>query len=276
MTKEIMRKIIVLVVLAIMIFPFFWIISSSFKSFKEIMTMDPSVFPKDPTTAHYHSLFSIRNPSKDFPANIMNSIIVGISTGIISIFISVLGAYSLARFPFKGSATFSKMLLVVYVLPGIPLLLPIYDLLARIRLVDTLPGLILVYTAINSPFAVWLLRSFFEAVPIELEEAARVDGASGLRAFYSITLPLCASGIVTAFMFVFVSTWGEYTLAQLIITEGAKKTVPLGLATYMTDQYIEWGPLLAATTLIVVPVLIFFLPLSKYFISGLSAGALKE
>ena len=148
--------------------------------------------------------------------------------------------------------------------------------MARIRLVDTLPGLILVYTAINSPFAVWLLRSFFEAVPIELEEAARVDGASGLRAFYSITLPLCASGIVTAFMFVFVSTWGEYTLAQLIITEGAKKTVPLGLATYMTDQYIEWGPLLAATTLIVVPVLIFFLPLSKYFISGLSAGALKE
>lgn len=276
MTKGLIRKIIVLVVLTIMIFPFFWIISSSFKSFKEIMTMDPSVFPKDPTATHYHSLFSIRIPSKDFPANIINSIIVGISTGIISIFISVLGAYSLARFPFKGSATFSKMLLVVYVLPGIPLLLPIYDLLARIRLVDTLPGLILVYTAINSPFAVWLLRSFFEAVPIELEEAARVDGASGLRAFYSITLPLCASGIVTAFMFVFVSTWGEYTLAQLIITEGAKKTVPLGLATYMTDQYIEWGPLLAATTLIVVPVLIFFLPLSKYFISGLSAGALKE
>ncbi|POZ91615.1 carbohydrate ABC transporter permease [Petrotoga sp. SL27] len=276
MNKELKRKIIVLLVLAIMLFPFFWIILSSFKSSREIMTMAPSLFPQDPTLAHYQSLFSTRIPSKDFPTNIINSLIVGISTGTISIFISVLGAYSLARFPFKGSATFGKILLVVYVLPGIPLLLPIYALLSNIRLIDTLLGLILVYTAMYSPFSVWLLKSFFEAIPIELEEAARVDGASALRAFYSITLPLCVPGIVTSFMFVFVSTWGEYTLAQLIITEGAKKTVPLGLASYMTDQYIEWGPLVAATTLTVIPVLAVFLPLSKYFISGLSAGALKE
>jgi len=274
--KELVRRIFVIIVLMIMIFPFFWIISSSFKSFTEIMTMRPSLIPRNPTLDHYKFLFTVRIPSKDFPTNILNSLIVGLFSGGIAVSLSVLGAYSLARYPFKGSSVFSKMLLIVYVLPGIPLLLPIYNLLAKIKLVDTLPGLILIYIAINSPFAVWLLRGFFEAVPVELEEAAKVDGASNFRAFFSITIPLCASGIVTAFMFVFISTWGEYTFAQLIITSGWKRTVPLGLATYMTDQYIEWGPLLAATTIVVVPALAFFLPLAKYFISGLSAGALKD
>jgi len=274
--RELVRRLLVIVVLIGMIFPFFWIISSSFKSFTEIMVMKPSLIPQDPTLDHYKFLFTVRIPSKDFPANILNSLIVGLFSGGIAVSLSVLGAYSLARYPFRGSSTFSKMLLVVYVLPGIPLLLPIYSLLAKIKLVDTLPGLILIYVAINSPFAVWLLRGFFEAVPVELEEAAKIDGASNFRAFFSITIPLCAPGIVTAFMFVFVSTWGEYTFAQLIMTSDWKKTVPLGLATYMTDQYIEWGPLLAATTMIVVPALVFFLPLAKYFISGLSTGALKD
>jgi len=133
-----------------------------------------------------------------------------------------------------------------------------------------------VYVAINTPFAVWFLKSFFQAIPVELEEAAKVDGASSFRAFVSITLPMSLPGIVTTFMYVLVTTWGEYSLAQIIITSDWKKTVPLGLATYMTDQYIEWGPLLAATTLVVVPIIMLFLPFTRQFISGLSSGALKD
>jgi len=267
---------VVIIILIVLLFPFFWIINSSFKSFKEIMTMEPSLFPKDFTIKHYQFIFFTRYPSKDFPQNVVNSLIVGILTSTFANFLAVIGAYGLSRYPFPGSNTFSKMLLIIYVLPGIPLLLPIYNLLAKIKLIDNLFGLILIYVAINTPFAVWFLKSFFQAIPIELEEAAKVDGASSFRAFVSVTLPLSFPGIITTFMYVLVTTWGEYSLAQIIITSDWKKTVPLGLATYMTDQYIEWGPLLAATTLVVVPVILLFLPFTKQFISGLSSGALKN
>lgn len=240
------------------------------------MTMEPSLFPREFTLKHYEFIFSTRYPSKDFPQNVLNSLIVGISTSLVSNFLAVIGAYGLSRYPFPGSETFSRMMLIVYVLPGIPLLLPIYGLLAKMKLTDNLFGLMFVYIAINTPFVVWFLKSFFQAIPVELEEAAKVDGASSFRAFVSITLPISLPGIVTTFMYVLVTTWGEYSFAQIIITSDWKKTVPLGLATYMTDQYIEWGPLLAATTLVVIPIILLFLPFTKQFISGLSSGALKD
>jgi len=212
------------------------------------MTLKPSLFPREFTFKHYEFIFFTRYPSKDFPQNVVNSLIVGILASAFANFLAVIGAYGL----------------------------PIYSLLARMRLTDNLIGLILVYVAINTPFAVWFLKSFFQAIPVELEEAAKVDGASSFRAFVSITLPMSLPGIVTTFMYVLVTTWGEYSLAQIIITSDWKKTVPLGLATYMTDQYIEWGPLLAATTLVVVPIIMLFLPFTRQFISGLSSGALKD
>ncbi len=273
---EILRMTVILIVLVFMLFPFVWIVLSSFKSFSEIMSSKPSILPKSPTLEHYKFIFTFRMVSKDFPANIVNSLKVGTSTMILSTVLAIMGGYGLARYDFKGRDFLGKAMLIVYVLPGVPLLLPVYNLLAHIKLVDSLVGLTVVYTALNTPFAVWLLRSFFESVPIELEEAAAIDGASRFQTFAKITLPLSIMGIITAAMFVFVTTWGEYTFAQMIITSDWKKTVPLGLATYMTDQYIEWGPLLAATTVVVIPVLAFFLPLSRFFIKGLSSGALKE
>jgi len=234
------------------------------------MTLKPSLFPREFTFKHYEFIFFTRYPSKDFPQNVVNSLIVGILASAFANFLAVIGAYGLSRYPFPGSDIFSRMLLIIYVLPGIPLLLPIYSLLARMRLTDNLIGLILVYVAINTPFAVWFLKSFFQAIPVELEEAAKVDGASSFRAFVSITLPMSLPGIVTTFMYVLVTTWGEYSLAQIIITSDWKKTVPLGLATYMTDQYIEWGPLLAATTLVVVPIIMLFLPFTRQFMNYMS------
>jgi len=271
-----LRVLAIIIILLILLFPFFWIVVSSFKSFGEIMSSKPTFFPKSPTFEHYKFIFTFRMASKDFPMNILNSLKVCSLTMVISTIIAMMGAYGLARYKFKGRDFLGKAMLIVYVLPGVPLLLPIYSILASLKLVDTLTGLIMIYVSLNTPFAVWLLRSFFEAVPVELEEAAAIDGAGKFQIFTKITLPLSIMGIITAAMFVFVTTWGEYAFAQMIITSDWKKTTPLGLATYMTDQYIEWGPLLAATTVVVIPVLLFFLPLSRFFIKGLVTGALKE
>lgn len=266
----------IIAIILILLFPFFWIVVSSFKSFGEIMSSKPTFFPRSPTFEHYKFIFTFRMASKDFPMNILNTLKVCTITMTISTVIAMMGAYGLARYKFRGRSFLGKAMLIVYVLPGVPLLLPIYSILASLKLVDTLTGLITIYISLNTPFAVWLLRSFFEAIPIELEEAAAIDGAGKFQIFAKITLPLSIMGIITAAMFVFVTTWGEYTFAQMIITSDWKKTAPLGLATYMTDQYIEWGPLLAATTVVVIPVLLFFLPLSRFFIKGLVTGALKE
>ncbi len=279
MRKRLMKVLnisLITLVLIVLLFPFFWIVDSSFKSFAEIMRSSPSIIPKEPTLDHYKFIFTFRMASKDFPLNIYNSLRVSLSTMAISTVLAIMGGYGLARYEFKGRDFLSKSMLIVYVLPGVPLLLPVYNLLAHLKLVDSLTGLVLIYTALNTPFSVWLLRAFFDAIPKELEEAASIDGASRIQSFFKVVLPLSLMGIITAAMFVFITTWGEYTFAQMIITSDWKKTVSLGLATYMTDQYIEWGPLLAATTIVVIPVLVLFLPFSGFFVKGLASGALKE
>jgi len=166
-------------------------------------------------------------------------------------------------------------MLFIYVFPTILLLIPVYKMFSHFNLLDTHFALIIVYTALAAPFCTWLLNSFFRGIPAELEEAAMVDGAKGFTIFFRIVFPLAAPGILTAGAYAFITAWGEYMFALVLLMTSARRTAPLGLATFTAEQYIEWGPLLAGSWLIILPIVVCFLPLAKHFIKGFVAGAVK-
>lgn len=261
--------------LILALFPFVWVFVGSLHTTADLLQAKISFIPRNPTVVHYRALFEAQYGVKLFFRYIGNSLKVGGSVAIFTIVIAALGAYGLSRYQFRGNETLSRLMLFVYVFPPSLILVPIYVLLAKLRLVDTHFGLILLHTGLVAPFCTWLLRSFFEAIPPELEEAATVEGASGFQILFRILLPLASPGLVTAGVYALVTSWGEYMFAINLLHSGAKWTVPAGLATYMTEQAIEWGQLLAGTTLSAVPLLVVFLPVAKYFLRGFLEGAIR-
>ncbi|MGC9075563.1 MAG: carbohydrate ABC transporter permease, partial [Candidatus Bipolaricaulaceae bacterium] len=231
--------------------------------------------PRSATLEHYDALFHTQYGVKLFSRYIVNSLKVGAGTAALTSVIAILGAYGLSRYRFVGRESLSRIMLFVYVFPQSLVLVPAYVLLARLKLIDTHTGLILVHTGVAAPFCTWLLRSFFDAIPKELEEAAAVEGANWFHILFRIVLPLAAPGVVTAGVYALVISWGEYMFAANFLMSGVKWTVPVGLATYMTEQAIEWGQLLAGTVLTAVPILIIFFPFARTFLRGFLEGALK-
>jgi multiple sugar transport system permease protein len=271
--KRVKVALIVLVVI-IMISPLLYILISSFKPIKEIMGR-VHVFPKNPTLKNYRTLLMARTPIRDFQRILLNTLFVSSLSALFSIALSAISGYAIARTKELQAGIMSKLLLFIYVFPTIIVLTPMYQLFAGIGLWDSTLGLIILYTGLASPFCTWLLVSFFESIPKELEESAQVDGASGIRRFLSIVLPLTMPGIITVGAYAFITAWGEYMFALVMINSSSKKTAALGLATFTAEQYIEWGPLLAGSIIIILPIFVIFLPVSKLFIKGLMAGAVK-
>ena len=265
----------VVIILLLIIWPFVYILVSSFKPLKEIMA-SVRFFPRQPTLKNYETLLFARTPVRDFMRILANTLIVSSITALVSISISSLSGYSISRSRRLKSGLVSRLLLFIYVFPTIIILIPIYKLFTLIGLWDNYFGLILVYTALVSPFCTWLLVSFFDSIPKELEESCQIDGAGSFVTFIKIVLPLSLPGIVTVGAYSFITAWGEYMFALVIISSNQKKTAALGLATFTAEQYIEWGPLLAGSILIILPVFLIFLPVAKIFIKGFMAGAVKE
>ena len=266
---------VIAIVLVGVLSPFIYVAFSSFKPLKEIMTIRPAFFPHEPTLKNYQTLLLARTPIRNFPLFLFNSLKVSVGTALLTLVLACLGGYSLARYRYPGRELLGRMMLFIYVFPTILLLIPVYKMFSRFNMLDTHFALIIVYTALAVPFCTWLLSSFFRGIPPELEEAAMVDGAKGLTIFYRIVFPLAAPGILTAGAYAFITAWGEYMFALILLMTSAQRTAPLGLATFTAEQYIEWGPLLAGSWLIILPVVICFLPLAKYFIKGFIAGAVK-
>jgi multiple sugar transport system permease protein len=263
------------IVLILVIWPFFYILVSSFKPLREIMAR-VKFFPVRPTLRNYETLLFARTPVRDFPRILLNTIIVSALTAALSIGISSLSGYAISRSRRLKSSLVMRFLLFIYVFPTIIILVPIYKLLTYIGLWDNFLGLILIYTALVTPFCTWLLVSFFDSIPKELEESGQIDGASALTSFFKIVLPLSLPGVVTVGAYSFITAWGEYLFALVIISTNQKKTAAIGLATFTAEQYIEWGPLLAGSMLIIVPVFLLFLPVARSFVQGFMTGAVKE
>lgn len=274
--KNLLAYVGVIALLLIILFPIFYIFISSFKPLSELITMGTGFFPQKPTLENYVSLISVRTPIRNFPVFLLNSLKVSIGTALLSVLIASLGGYGLARYQYPGGGILAQSMLLIYVFPTVLLLIPIYKMFLNLKLLDTHLGLIIIYTALAAPFCTWLLTSFFKTIPIELEEAASIDGASKVTIFLKITFPLAASGIVTVAVYSFIIAWGEYMFASILLSSSGNRTAPLGLATLTAEQYIEWGPLLAGSILIILPVIVLFFPVARQFIKGVMGGAIKQ
>ena len=261
----------IMIILIVFFFPFFWIISSSFKSPEEIISKIPTYFPNSFTLEHYHKLII----TSDFIKYLINSLIVSFLSMFISVILSLLAAYGLHKLKFYGNKLVEQSLLVTYAFPGVILLIPMYLMLSRVGLLNTYFALIIINVTFASPFAVWMLKAFFKMIPVEVEEAAYIDGASRLKILFSIILPLAAPGIASIAIFCFVISWTEYMFASILISGDDLRTLPVGLAAIVGQYQIDWGFLLAGATLASLPVILLFVFVGKYFVSGLTEGAIK-
>ena len=266
-----------LLIFAVMVFPVFWMISTSFKTNDQINSLTPTWFPGHPTLRHFTN--AIHKPY--FWADVKNTVIVVLIAIGIAIVLAFLAAVALEKYRFSGRKAFLVLLIGVQMLPGIGLIIPLYVILAHvpvlhINLVNHLAGLIVVYISAVLPFSVWTLRGFLMGIPKELEEAAMVDGSTRIGAFVRILLPLVAPGLVAVSVFAFITSWNEYIFARLLLNDQSQQTITVWLSYYTgTSKATDWGGLMAASTLIALPVVAFFLLVQRKIAFGLTAGAVR-
>lgn len=261
----------VIVLLVLVIAPFYWIFSSSIKTTQEILSPTPSFLPQTYTLQHYDKLLA----SSNFPRYLLNSAVVAVLTMIITVVLSVMASYAIYRLEFPGRRWLVRVILATYIFPGILLLIPLYGMLSQLKLIDSLWALVIINVTFASPFAVWMLQAFFQAIPYEVEEAAALDGASRVTIILRIFLPLTAPGIASIAIYAFISAWTEYMFASVMILSDANRTLPVGLAGIIGQYQVDWGLLLAGATITTLPVLILFSFVGRSFIEGLTAGATK-
>jgi N,N'-diacetylchitobiose transport system permease protein len=261
-----------LVVLVLLAFPVFWMISTAFKPDSEINSLTPTWFSTDPTLAHFRE--AIHRPF--FWDGVKNSLIIVTVTVALSMVLAFLAAVALAKFRFTGRKLFVVLMIGIQMLPQAGLIIPLYVVLARYHQVNALSGVIVTYMTFVLPFSVWTLRGFLIGIPRELEEAAMVDGSSRLGAFVRILLPLVAPGLVATSVFAFITSWNEYIFARILLNDQAKQTATVWLSYFTgTSRHTDWGGLMAGSTLIAIPVMIFFLLVQRKIAFGLTAGAVK-
>ena len=260
-----------LLICAVVLLPLLWMVISSFKPETEIYKVPPTIFPEKWSLEGYRLLFLYTK----FPRYFLNTFIVATSSAVIAILLAIGGVYGVTRFRFVGAQIFTFLILMIYMLPPILLTIPLFTLWVRVGLADSLFSLTLSYVAITFPFALWMSRSYFDTIPIELEEAAMVDGATRFKAFIFITVPQAMPGLIATFIFTFILAWNEYVLALVLLSSDENYTVSLGVANLIASIALySWPLVTAAGTLATIPILILFFFVQRRLVSGMSVGAL--
>ncbi|WP_460452518.1 carbohydrate ABC transporter permease [Alsobacter sp. SYSU BS001988] len=262
---------VLLALAAVSVFPLAWMIFSSMKSYAGLYRFPPSFSLDDLGLQNYRAVIF----STPFLSFLKSSAVVALGSTILGTAISAMAAFVLARRLVHGAGALTKLLLIAYIFPPILIAIPLFLVINRLGLANTQPGLILVHVAYTFPFSTWMLISFFRRVPVELEEAARVDGASNLTTFVRITLPLVAPGLVTVAVFAFIASWNEFLLSLIILGAGDQRTLSVGLYSMVGGEFAQWGTAMAATTLAIIPTLLLFLAVQNRMAAGLTAGAVK-
>ena len=252
-------------------FPLLWMLVSSFKPAEQLFVSPPRLLPSTLTLDWYRNVML----QSDAPTYFRNSLVIGAATTAICLSIGTLAAYGVTRFEFPGKRMFLIGALLSYVFPAIVLFVPIYMIINSLGLIDTLAGVVIAHTILTFPFALWMLRSFFIAIPREIDEAAWVDGASYFLTFVAIILPLALPGVFSVGVFVFVLSWNEYLFAGVLITSGSLKTIPVGISEFITSFDVRWGEIMAMGALATMPVIALFLSVQRFFLRGVIAGAIK-
>ncbi len=255
--------------LLLFLFPIFWMVMTSFKNTGQAFTSSPVWFFR-PTLNNYREVLVERN----FLHYLGNSILVGIIATLATLILAVSIAYPLARYNPKGEQQITSWILSLRIIPPIVSVIPLYILFSHLKLIDQYPALIIMYTFMNLPLAVWMLRGFFAEIPRELEEASLVDGNNPIGTFFRVVLPLVAPGLVSTGMLALIFCWNEFLFAN-VLTAARAKTAPVGLTEYATPTGVLWTQIMAAGTVVVLPVLVAGVFIQRYLVRGLAAGAVK-
>jgi multiple sugar transport system permease protein len=255
----------------LVLFPFYWMTITSFKSEEQMRSLVSMFWPRPLVGENYGQLLS----KTDFVAWYGNSATVAISSTLLATAVGTIGAYALARLRFFGRGFLASATLITYLVPPSILFIPLYAQMRNLGLANSLAGLIAAYPSFTVPFVTWLLMGYFESIPEELEEAAMIDGATRFGAFTRVVLPLAAPGVLAAALYAFTQAWNEFLYALVFITDGKLRTLPVGLASFITGDVYGWGYLMAGAVLTTLPVIAAYIYLQKYMVEGLTAGGVK-
>lgn len=260
-----------LALLAFTAFPFAWMASTAFKVSPEIFVTPPTLWPRTFTLEHVERLFA----ETRFLTYFRNSLVVSFATVALTLAVSTPAAYSLTRFRFPGREKLAGVILFAYMFAPIMIIVPFYVMMRYLGLNNSHVGLVLAYTAFCLPFNLWLLRTFFQSIPVEIEEAAMIDGASRLQAVLRVVLPLALPGVVATGIFTFILAWNDYIFARVLLSADELKTLPIGIADLYNASVVDWGMIMAAGLLVIAPVLFVFVFIQKYMVAGWGSGGVK-
>lgn len=257
------------IVVVFALFPLLWMFTTSFKAQVDALTLPPKLI-FTPTIMNYVNALT----SSGFAKYYLNSVIVVLFSVTAALIIGVPAAYALTRYEFRGKSQLSIWILSVRIAPPVAFLIPFYLLYQKLHLLDTRIGLIIVYVAVNLTMVIWLMKGFFEDIPVEVEESALVEGCTPFQVFSRITFPLAVTGVATTAILIFIFSWNELMFA-IVLTSNFAKTAPAGIYNFIGYNDVKWGELTAASTLVVIPVLVFVLIVRKQLVRGLTFGAIK-
>ena len=262
----------------IAIYPVLRVVTISLRPNDTLLTTDLRLIPENATLDNYKEvLFGApeKNRKSDFFLWIWNSISIVTVTSLISMILAAVSAYAFSRFKFPGRAAGLVFLLTTQMIPAGMLLLPLFIMLAQLKMINTALGLIIAYSVSSVPLTIWTLKGYYDTIPVDLEEAALIDGASRFTVFTKIILPLSTPALAIAFLFSFMGGWSEYLVARVVLQKNEIFTWPLGIFTYAQQFTVSWGQFSAASVLIAIPIMALFLYSSKWLISGLTLGSVK-
>jgi len=287
--RQVVAYLVLLVVTFLICFPLIWALSTSLKAPKDVMATPPQLLPPQPTLENYRNLVTGKQqyfradqsyvPTTAAPQHFMswfgNSVVVSLGSTAISILISTLAAYSVTRFRYWGRRIVPYFSLLGYMVPSIILVFPLFLVMTELRLTNSLWSLTFGYVSITLPFCMWLLWAFFRSIPIELEEAAMIDGASRLRVFIDIVLPSAAPGIIAAAIFSLIVSWNDFLFARVFINSIENLPLTVGVMHFFEGTHVDWGLMMAAAVLMTVPMAILFMLMQRHLVAGFGAGAVK-
>ena len=262
---------LLVVMLVWTLMPFYWMVATSLKKDKEIYGFEATLIPRQPNLDAYRRLFA----QTPFVLYLRNSTVIAVSTTVASLVLGCLGAYALARLRFRGRTFIARGLIFTYLVPQSLLFIPLFAVMAALALTDTLKGLTLAYLGFTLPFCTWLLLGYFRSVPLELEEAALVDGCSRLGALVRIILPMSLPALAVVAFFSFTQAWNEFLYANVFVNSVEARTITMGLTLFVVEDVFFWGPMMAAACLATVPPVAVYLVFQRWVVKGLTLGAVK-
>lgn len=260
----------VVVLLAWSLLPVLWILATALKPEREIYAVPPTVLPLAPTAANFAAVLGAR-----FPDFLRNSLLVAVLATVLSVAIGTLAAYAITRMRFRGRALVARGIVCAYLLPPALLFIPLFIVLQRLGLIDSLGGLVLAYLTFTVPFSTWMLIGYIRTIPTELDEAARIDGAGRLQVLLRVLLPVAAPGVAIVALFAFTQAWNEFLYALVYVYSDRARTITSGLVGLMMGDVFIWGQLMAASVIAIAPVLAIYVFAQRWLVEGLASGSVK-